>query len=144
MSEQWPEICLWSWAIPVYKYTKIQEPWFQRNYIIARDQKIDLHGRSFQSLMKINCMLITRPFAYNESLQHLPIPVLLIKILLFFYHCSVHLFQSNQPPTVEFVDRPVLEKLYKTCLASDTQGFLFPVSTVSAWNAWDPNRPFVS
>ena len=62
---------------------KIQGPWFQRNYIIARDQKSDLHGTSFQSSPKINRMLITRPFAYNESLQHPTIAVLLIKILFF-------------------------------------------------------------
>ena len=30
-----PEICLQSQAIPVYKYTKIQGPRFQRNYIIS-------------------------------------------------------------------------------------------------------------
>ena len=42
-------------------------------------------------------MLITRPFAYNESLQHPTIAVLLIKILIFFRPLSsVHLFQSNQ------------------------------------------------
>ena len=68
----------------MYKYTKIQGPRFQRNYIIARDQKSDLHGMSFQSSLEINCMLITRPFAYNESLQHPTIAVLLIKILIFF------------------------------------------------------------
>ena len=33
---------------------------------------------------------ITRPFAYNESLQHPTIAVLLIKIL-FFFHYSVEL-----------------------------------------------------
>ena len=54
-----PEIRLRSQAIRVYKYTKIQGPRFQRNYIIARDQKSDLHGTSFQSSPKINCMLIT-------------------------------------------------------------------------------------
>ena len=41
------------------KYTKIQGPRFQRNYIIARDQKSDLHGMSFQSSPKMNRMLIT-------------------------------------------------------------------------------------
>ena len=43
-------------------------------------------------------MLITRLFAYNESLQHPTIAVLLIKILIFLYHAlsNVHLFQSNQ------------------------------------------------
>ena len=63
-------IRLLSQAIRVYKYTKIQGPWFQRNYIIARDQKRGFYGRSFRSLPKIDRMLITRPFAYNESLQH--------------------------------------------------------------------------
>ena len=36
----------------LYKYMKIQGPQFQRNYIIARDQKSDLHGMSFQSDQK--------------------------------------------------------------------------------------------
>ena len=94
-------------------YTKIQGPRFQRNNIIARDQKSDLHGTSFQSSPKINRMLITRPFAYNESLQHPTIAVLLIKILIFFRPLSsVHLFQSNQRfQAIEFVDRHVSEKL---------------------------------
>ena len=92
---------------------KIQGPRFQRNYIIARDQKSDLHGMSFQSLPKINRMLITRPFAFNESLKHLTIAVLLIRIVLFFPdHYRVHLFKSNQRfQAIEFVDRPVVEKL---------------------------------
>ena len=55
-----PEIRLQSQAIRVYKYTKIQGPRFQRNYIIARDQKSYLQGTSFQSSPKINRMLITR------------------------------------------------------------------------------------
>ena len=54
--------------IHVYKYTEIQGPRFQRNYIIARDQESDLHGTSFESSPKINRMLIKRPFAYSESL----------------------------------------------------------------------------
>ena len=44
--------------------------------------------------------------------------VLLIKIIVFFDHWSNHLFQSNQRfQAIEFVDRPVPEKLDK--------GFLF-------------------
>ena len=40
---------------------------------------------------------IIRPFAYNQSLQHPTIAVLLIKILTDFRPLSgVHLFQSNQ------------------------------------------------
>ena len=55
-------------------------------------------------------MLITRPFAYNESLQHPTIAVLLIKIVIFFFDysllSSVHLFQSNQHfQAIEFVAR---------------------------------------
>ena len=107
------KIHLWLQAIRVY--TKIQGPPFQRNYVIARDQKSDLHDTSSQSSPKINRMLITRPikFAYNESLLPLIIAVLLIKILLFFFlHFSFHLFQSNQRfQAIEFVDGPVLEKL---------------------------------
>ena len=53
------------------------------------------------------------PFAYNESLQHPTIAVLLIMILIFFRPLSsVHLFQSNQRfQAIEFVDRHVSEKL---------------------------------
>ena len=44
--------------------------------------------------------------------------VLLIKIIVFFDHWSNHLFQNNQRfQAIEFVDRPVPEKLDK--------GFLF-------------------
>ena len=54
-----------------------------------------------------------KPFAYNESLQHPTIAVLLIKILIFFRPLgSVHLFQSNQLfQAMEFLDRHVSEKL---------------------------------
>ena len=82
-SQRRPEICLRSQAIRVYRYTKIQGPRFKINYIIARDQKSELHGMSFQSTPKINLKLITRPSAYNESLQHPTIAVLLIQILIF-------------------------------------------------------------
>ena len=59
----------------------------------------------------MNCMFITRPFAYNESLQHLTINVLLIKILIFsdysvVFTCSkVINFQA-----LEFVDQHVSKK----------------------------------
>ena len=52
-------------------------------------KKSDLHGTSFQSLPKINRRFITRPSAYNESLQYPTIAVLLIKILIFFDHSVV-------------------------------------------------------
>ena len=43
-------------------------------------------------------MLITRPFAYNDSLQHPTIAVLLLNSDSYFFRPlnSVHLFQSNQ------------------------------------------------
>ena len=99
-------------AIRLYKYTKIQGPRLQRNYIFARDKKDDLHDTSFQSSPKINRVPITR-FPYNESLQHPTIAVLLITILSFFRRLSsVHLFQSNQrSQAIEFVDRHFSEKL---------------------------------
>ena len=57
-------------------------------------------------------MLITRPSAYNESLQNPTIVVLLIKILIFLPFSSFHLLQSNKLfQAIEFVDRHVLEKL---------------------------------
>ena len=52
--KEWLEICLRLQAIHMYKYTKLQGPRFQRNYIIARDQKSDLHDMSLQSSLKIN------------------------------------------------------------------------------------------
>ena len=77
---QRPEIHLRLQAILMSKYTKLQGPQFQGNYTIAGDPKSDLHDTSFQSSPKINLMHITRPFAYNESLQNQTIAVLLIKI----------------------------------------------------------------
>ena len=50
---------------------------------------------------------------YNTQPVTLTIEVLLIKIVLFSDHFSNHLFQSNQRfQAIEFVDRPVPEKLY--------------------------------
>ena len=83
--------------IPVYKYTKIQRPQFQRNDIFS----IIAENKSQDS------------FAYSESLQHPTIAILLIQILLFSrLLSSVHLLQSNQCfQAIEFVDRHVSEKL---------------------------------
>ena len=61
-------------------------------------------------------MLITRPFAYNESLEHSTIAAFPIKILIlifFFFQplSSVHMVQSNQRfQAIEFVDRHISEK----------------------------------
>ena len=49
---------------------KIQGPRFQRNYIIVRYPKSDLHGTSFQSSPKIYRMLITRLICIQGSLPH--------------------------------------------------------------------------
>ena len=49
---------------------------------------------------------------YNTQPVTLTIEVLLIKIVFFPDHFSNHLFQSNQRfQAIEFVDRPVPEKL---------------------------------
>ena len=60
-------------------------------------------------------MPITRPFAYNESLQHPTIAVLLIKILIFFFDHSV-VFSCSKvidafKPAIEFEDQHVSGKL---------------------------------
>ena len=83
------------------------------DYIIARHQKSDLHGTSFQSSPKINCVLITRPITYNDILWHPTIADLLIKVLIFFRPLSIfHLFQSNQRfQKIEFMERHITENL---------------------------------
>ena len=113
-------------------YKKIQGPRFHRNHIIARDQRSDLHGSSFQSSPKINRMLITRPFAYNESLQHPTITVLLIKILPFFDYSVV--FTCSK--VINALKRTDTFRKSSKFVASITKRFLFPVSPVSARNAW--------
>ena len=55
----------------MYKYTKIQGPRFQRNYIIGTGQNSDLHGMSFQSAPKINRMLNRMKVVYNTQ-SHTP------------------------------------------------------------------------
>ena len=93
----------------------------------------------------ISIIAENKPHAHQKNFLHtMTIAALLIKILIFFRPLSsVHLFQSNQ--RFEFVDRHVSEKLNlirKTCAASIMQRFLFPVSTVSARNAWHNDPPF--
>ena len=53
-------------ALRVYKYTKIQGPWFQRNYVIARDQKLF----TWHVISIIVCSS-QDTFAYNESFHFL-------------------------------------------------------------------------
>ena len=99
------------------KYTKIRGPRFQRNYIIARNQKSDLHGTSFQSSPKkwIHRMLITRciciQWKFTTPWPEHPVAVLLTKILSFFRPLSsVHLFQKNQRfQAIKFIPNSRLE-----------------------------------
>ena len=66
----------YNWGRRLYNCINIKKftwAWIPENYIIARDQKSDLHATLFQSSPKINCRLITRPFAYSERLQHMTV-----------------------------------------------------------------------
>ena len=94
------------------KYMKIQGPRFQRNCIIARNQKSDLHGMSLQLLPKIKCMLITRSICIQWKVTT-PDHCRFAKGSYFFRPLSsVYLFESNQRfQAIEFVDQHVLEKL---------------------------------
>ena len=71
----------------MYKYTKLQGPQFQRNYIIAGDKKSDLHD-VITIIAENKSHAHHKTFAYNESLQNPSIAVLLIKIV-FFGHSVV-------------------------------------------------------
>ena len=72
-------------------------------------------------------MLITRPFAYNKSLQHPTIAVLLIKILIFLFRplSSVHLFQSNQRFLSDRIREPTLfgKALFPELSSQNMRGF---------------------
>ena len=78
-----------------------QGPRYERKYIIAKEQKRDERRASFQSSPK------NKPHVHHKTHFHtlevyytlsasLTIKVLLIKILVFFDHCRIHLFLSNQ------------------------------------------------
>ena len=124
-----------------------------RRVVNARkSRKPDEWGTSFQSSPKINRMFITRLICntmkvYITRPVSLTIEVLLIKIVLFFDHWRNHLFQSYQRfQAIEFVDRPVPEKLKIFRLFLCMHGFrhasiLSTVFTVFAKNAWDHNFP---
>ena len=73
----------------VYLIHKNSRPSIPDKLHQCQRSKIDLRGTSFQSSPKINRMLNTRPFTYNESLQHQTIAVLLIKSLIFSDHSVV-------------------------------------------------------
>ena len=124
---------------------------FQRNYIIARDQKCDLHGTSFQSSPKINRMLITRPICIlNDSLQHPTIAVFKKRFLFFFDHSVlVPKFSTISSDRIRALTlfRKALDSIFPKLSSQNMRGFdhqrfLVPVSTVSPRNAWH-NGPFV-
>ena len=103
-----------SQAIRVYKYTEIQGPGFQRNYIITGD-KTKLFTWHVISIIAEN-------YTACSSQDHLrtmkvynirPSQICYLRFLVFFRPLSgVHLFQSNQRfEAIEFVDRHVSEKL---------------------------------
>ena len=99
-------ICFWIDWVRVCKYTKIRGLDSRE-----KEQKRDERGASFQSLPKINCMLMTTRLhtmkVYNTRPVCLPIEVLLIKILLF---STTEVFFRFEVINA-FVDRPVPEKL---------------------------------
>ena len=68
------------------------------NYIIVTDQNSDLHGTSFQSSPKIYRMPITKFICIQWKFTTPDHGTFanLDSSFLFFDHCSVHLFQSNQ------------------------------------------------
>ena len=64
-----------------------QGPWFERNYILDKEQKSDDQGASFESLPKVNCMLNTRliciQWKFTTPNQWASPSKFYIKILLF-------------------------------------------------------------
>ena len=96
------------------RYFLIQKPRFQRNNIIARYRKSDLHGMSFQSSPKINRMLIPRLILHAVKVYDTrPSQFCYFRFLFFFRPLSsVQLLQSNQCfQAIEIVGRHVSEKL---------------------------------
>ena len=96
----------------MYKYTKIKGLDSREIKSLPESKKSDEHSMSFQSSLKMKQWKFTTPDQLATPSAPL-IEVLLIKILLFFDHWGVHLFQSNQHfQAIEFMDQlPVPEKL---------------------------------
>ena len=93
---------------------KIQGPRFQRNYIIAKDQKNEFTWHV------ISIIAENKPHANHKSHLHTmkvyntrTSRFCLLRFLFFFRPLSsVHMFQSNQRiQAIEFVNRHVSEKL---------------------------------
>ena len=98
----------------MYKYTKIKglDSSMREITPLPESKKSDEHGMSFRSSLKMKQWKFTTPDQLATPSAPL-IEVLLIKIVLFFDHWGVHLFQSNQHfQAIEFMDQlPVPEKL---------------------------------
>ena len=96
----------------MYKYTKIKGLDSREIKSLPESKKSDEHSMSFQSSLKMKQWKFTTPDQLATPSAPL-IEVLLIKIVLFFDHWGVHLFQSNQHfQAIEFMDQlPVPEKL---------------------------------
>ena len=95
----------------VYKYTKIQGPRFQKNYIIARDQKSDLHV--------ISIIAENKPHAHHKNICiqwkfTTPYHRIFGNWDSYFFRplSCAHLFQCNERfQVIEFVDLDVSGKL---------------------------------
>ena len=135
----------------MYNYTQIQ----------------GLDSREITSLPKIKNVMRTwrvisiiaenKPHSHNKTHLHTikvynTRPVSLIKILFFFRSLKCSVVPNSLTLSCDRIRGPTssgkaLNSIYysflsflpKTCVTLVTQRFLFPVSTVSARNAWDPN-----
>ena len=108
----------------------------RENFINARDQKRDEHGASFQSL-RINRMLITTPTCMQWKLttpdQFIASPKKFS--LKYSFAPKKSTLSSDRIPSFA----SIFSKLSSQNKAGryDTSRFLYPVSKVSARNAWD-------
>ena len=78
-----------SQTIRMYEYTKIQGLDSREITSLPEIKKVIYMAHYFNHRRKLTACSSQDPFAYNESLQHPTIAVLLIKILIFFNHSVV-------------------------------------------------------
>ena len=78
-----------SQTIRMYEYTKIQGLDSREITSLPEIKKVIYMAHYFNYRRKLTACSSQDPFAYNESLQHPTIAVLLIKILIFFDHSVV-------------------------------------------------------
>ena len=118
---------------------KVKTWWIWRLISIIAENKPHAHHMTHFHTMK----------GFNAR----PVYSLAIEVFWLKYSLVPKLSTLSSDP-IEFVDRPVPEKLDNSAsifpkLSSknrtwccDTQQFLSPVSTISVSNAWDPDSPF--